>query len=273
MLISVIVATYNRPDALAAVLEGFCAQTDRSFELLVADDGSGTETQHVVERYQQRLPALRHVWHEDRGFRLAAIRNRAAAQSRGDYLIFVDGDCVPLPDFVEQHRALAERGWMVAGNRLLLSEALTSRTLSESLPLHRWTSDDWRRARRLGHVNRVAPLLRLPLGPLRKLGGRRWQRVRGCNMGVWKADLSAINGFEERFEGWGHEDSDFAVRLVNAGVRLKKGAYATGVLHLWHTENNRALAGDNWDRLQRRIASRETTAGQGLDRYLSATGS
>jgi glycosyltransferase involved in cell wall biosynthesis len=273
MLISLIVATYNRPDALAAVLEAFCAQADRPFELLVADDGSGPATRGVVQSYQQRLPALRHVWHEDRGFRLAAIRNRAAAQARGDYLIFIDGDCIPLPDFVAQHRALAERGWMVAGNRLLLSEALSRRALAENLPLHRWSSVEWARARRLGHINRAAPLLHLPLGPLRKLGGRRWQRVRGCNMAVWKSDLVAVNGFEEQFEGWGHEDSDFAVRLVNANVGLKKGAYATGVLHLWHAENDRALAGENWDRLQRRIASRETRAEKGLDRYLAATDS
>lgn len=268
MLISVIVATYNRPDALRAVLAGFCEQTDRGFELLVADDGSRDDTRALVESIAPSAPIpLAHVWHEDTGFRLAAIRNRAAAQARGDYLVFVDGDCVPLTDFVAQHRSLAEPHWMVAGNRLLLSEGFTRRVLTEQVPIHRWTLSQWRAARRRGDINRVLPLLRLPLGPLRRLGGSRWPRVRGCNMAVWRRDLARVNGFDESFLGWGYEDSDFAVRLVNAGVGLKKGAFATGLLHLWHREHDRAREGVNWERLQQRIRSRETRADLGLDRY------
>ncbi len=267
-MISVIVATYNRPDALRAVLAGFCEQTDRQFELLVADDGSRDETRALVESVAASAPIpIAHVWHEDAGFRLAAIRNRAAARAQGDYLVFVDGDCVPLPDFVAQHRALAEPAWMVAGNRLLLSETFTRRVLAEELPIHRFTLAQWIAARRRGDINRVLPLARLPLGPLRKIGRARWPRVRGCNMAVWRRDLEKVNGFDESFQGWGYEDSDFAVRLVNAGVGLKKGAFATGLLHLWHREHDRTREGANWQRLQRRIASRETRAQLGLDRY------
>ena len=265
MLISVIVSTYNRPDALRAVLAGFAEQGDRKFELLVADDGSGDATRAAVDEVRPAFGVpVRHVWHEDRGFRLAAIRNLAATSAAGDYVVFVDGDCVPRLDFVTRHRALAEPGWMVAGNRLLLSESFTSAVLSGALPIHRWSFSDWIRARRSGHINRIAPLFRLPLGPLRKLGGRRWQRVRGCNMGVWRTDLLAVHGFDESFEGWGYEDSDFAVRLVNHGVGLKKGAYATGLLHLWHRENDRLREGRNWELLQQRIRSGETLPLSGL---------
>lgn len=270
MLASVIVATYNRPDALRAVLAGFTEQTDRAFELLVADDGSGEDTRAVIQSIARAAPIpIRYVWHEDRGFRLAAIRNRAAAQATGDYLIFVDGDCVPLSDFIAQHRKLAQRGWMVAGNRLLLSEPFTRRVLAEGLPIHRWDLRQWLTARRRGDINRVLPLLRLPLGPLRRLGASRWPRVRGCNMAVWRSDVLRVNGFDETFEGWGYEDSDFAVRLVNAGIGLKKGAFATGLLHLWHREHSRAREGQNWERLQQRIASRDVRARLGLDRYLT----
>jgi glycosyltransferase involved in cell wall biosynthesis len=269
MLVSVIVATYNRPDALAAVLSGLRDQTDTSFEVIVADDGSGPATRAVVSSFSSICEhPIVHVWHEDQGFRLSAIRNRAAVKARGDYLVFIDGDCIPRPDFVAQHRALAERGWMVAGNRVLLAEKMTHDILQQGIAVQHWAMSDWRRARRAGHINRTGPLRYLPLGTLRKLGSKRWQRVRGCNMAVWKSDLLRVNGFEEAFEGWGHEDSDFAVRLINAGVGLKKGAYATALLHLWHRENDRQLAGKNWERLQRRIASRDVRAAQGLDRYL-----
>ena len=264
-LASVIVTTYNRPDALRAVLEGLRAQDHHSFEVIVADDGSQEQTRTLVEKAAPGFPVpLLHVWQEDLGFRAGAARNRAVEQARGDYLVFLDGDCVPFRDFVARHRVLAEPGWFVAGNRILLSENLTSRVLGENLPLHSWRRGDWRRARRSRDVNRTLPLAYVPLGPLRKLAARRWQRVRTCNLGVWSRDFWGVGGFDETFEGWGFEDSDLAVRLLNAGVRRKEGAFATGVLHLWHRENDRRHEGRNWELLQQRIRSRETLPLKGL---------
>jgi glycosyltransferase involved in cell wall biosynthesis len=268
MLISVVVTTYNRPDALRAVLAGLAAQTDRGFEALVADDGSRDDTRQLVERIATGFPvSLLHVWQEDVGFRAGAARNRAAARAGGEYLVFLDGDCIPRPDFIAQHRALAEPGWMVAGNRILLSEAFTRRVLAEQLPVESWTTSQWRAARDRGDINRTLPLATLALGPLRRLAARRWQRVRTCNLGVWSGDFRRVNGFDESFAGWGFEDSDLAVRLLNAGVRRKEGAFATGVLHLWHRENDRRHEGANWERLQRRIGSGETRAEAGFDRH------
>jgi len=268
MLISVIVTTYNRPDALRAVLAGLAAQRDRDFEVLIADDGSRDDTRQLVERTATGFPVrLAHVWQEDEGFRAGTARNRAAAAAQGGYLVFLDGDCVPRPDFIAQHRALAERGWMVAGNRILLSEEFTRRVLAESLPIHQWSATEWRAAKTRGDINRMLPFVPLSLGPLRKLAARRWQRVRTCNLGVWTADFQSVNGFDEAFAGWGFEDSDLAVRMLNAGIRRKEGAFATGVLHLWHRENDRRHEGRNWDRLQDRIRSGETRAEVGFDRY------
>jgi glycosyltransferase involved in cell wall biosynthesis len=268
VLVSLIVTTYNRPDALAAVLAGLLAQQDPGFEVLIADDGSRDDTRALVERAAAGAPVrVAHVWQEDRGFRAGAARNRAAAQASGRYLVFLDGDCVPRPDFVARHRRLAERGWMVAGNRILLSESFTREVLDGQLPVHRWTLGQWRAAHGRGAVNRTLPLCSLPLGPLRKLGSRRWQRVRTCNLGVWIDDFRAVNGLDEAFEGWGFEDSDLAVRLLNLGVRRKYGAFATGVLHLWHREYDRAREGENWQRLQQRIGSGETRASRGLEQY------
>ena len=265
ILLSVAVTTYNRPDALRAVLDGLAAQADRGFEVIVADDGSREDTRALVEQTVPGFPVpLAHVWQEDLGFRAGAARNRATGRARGEYIVFLDGDCVPRPDFIARHRALAERGWMVAGNRILLSEAFTAGALRERLPLHAWSAPQWRAARRRGDINRTLPLVHLPLGPLRKIAASRWQRVRTCNLGVWTDDFRRVRGFDESFEGWGFEDSDLAVRLLNAGVRRKEGAFATGVLHLWHRENDRRHEGRNWDLLQQRIRSRETLPLRGL---------
>ncbi|MDH4181578.1 MAG: glycosyltransferase family 2 protein [Betaproteobacteria bacterium] len=265
MLISVIVTTYNRPDALRAVLDGLAAQDDRGLEVIVADDGSRSDTRELVEAVRSSAPLrVHHVWQEDRGFRAGAARNRAFERAAGEYLLFLDGDCIPRPDFIARHRALAERGWMVAGNRALLSEAFTRTALLERSPLHAWTMPDWRAAKHRGDINRTLPLASLPLGPLRKLAADRWQRVRACNLGVWSSDFASVGGFDETFEGWGFEDSDLAVRLLNAGVRRKEGAFATGVLHLWHRENDRRHEGRNWDLLQERIRSHATLPMLGL---------
>ncbi len=269
MLISVIVTTYNRPDALRSVLSALFMQRDRNFEVLVADDGSRDDTSTLVEQMAATAPVtVKHVWQEDRGFRAGAARNRAAAAARGSYLLFLDGDCIARPDWIERHRELAEPGWMVAGNRALLSETFTARVLHEHLPIQDWPYVRWREARASSLVNRTLPLRRLHLGPLRKLGARGWERVRTCNLGVWMEDFIGVNGFDEQFLGWGFEDSDLAVRLLNRGVRRKEGAFATGVLHLWHRENDRRNEGENWERLKLRIERGDERAFNGLEKYL-----
>jgi glycosyltransferase involved in cell wall biosynthesis len=257
---SVIVTTYNRPDALRAVLDSLLAQRARDFEILVADDGSTAATDDLVKALAEGSVVL--------GFRAAAARNRAAARARGDLLIFLDGDCIARPDFIDRHRRLARPGWMVAGNRVLLSESFTREVLARRAPVHLWHPVHWRAAFRRGEINRLLPLAALPLGPLRRLGGRRWQRVRTCNLAVWRADFVAVNGFDESFEGWGFEDSDLAIRLIHHGVRRLEGAFATAVLHLWHRENDRAREGENWTRLQQRLVSRQVRAERGLSGYL-----
>ena len=271
-LISVIVATYNRADALAAVLRSLAVQTDRDCELIVADDGSGTETARVVTEWAARMPMrLKHVWHPDRGFRLAEIRNRAIRASAGAYCVFLDGDCIARPDFVAAHRRLAEPGWFVTGNRILLSHELTERILRDGLEPERWGFANWISARAQRKVNRFAPLLDLRLGGLRKLHSRQWRGARGSNMGFWRRDLDAVDGFDAAFSGWGREDSDIFIRLIRSGVMRKDGRFATGVLHLWHQEADRAQLADNERQLADVIDGRRVRAKIGLSRVIEET--
>ncbi len=264
-LISVIVTTYNREDALDAVLRSLARQTDTNFEVVVADDGSRLETGALVDAWKGRLGhRLEHVWHEDRGFRAAEIRNRAILASRGAYCVFLDGDCVVRPDFVGVHRRLSEAGWFVTGNRILLSRALTQKILDEKLSPENWAAPAWITERLRGGVNRLSALLHLPLGPLRRLRRNVWQGARSCNLAVWRADLDHVDGFDADYSGWGKEDSDIIVRLLHGGVRRKDGAFATGVLHLWHQEADRSRLADNERKLAAIVAGRATRAQRGL---------
>lgn len=271
-LISVIVTTYNREDALAAVLRSLSLQTDQDFEVVVADDGSGPATAALVEAWKERVShRVAHVWHPDQGFRAAEIRNRAILESQGRYCIFLDGDCIVRPDFVAAHRRLAEPGCFVSGNRVLLSAAMTARVLRGKLRPEEWGWRRWIAARRRGQVNRISALLHLPLGLLRHVRSGAWRGARSCNLAVWRADLDRIDGFDADYAGWGKEDSDLIVRLIRAGVRRKDGNFATGVIHLWHQEAERAQLAGNEVRLAQVLESRELRARRGLSALLRRT--
>jgi glycosyltransferase involved in cell wall biosynthesis len=268
MKTAVVVTTYNRPDALALVLDGFLAQATHDFALLVADDGSTGETRRTVERYAARAPfAVRHVWHEDRGFRAAAIRNRAVAATDADYVVFTDGDCIPSRGFVAAHRRLAERGWFLAGNRMLLARDFTTRVLAERIPVHAWTNGQWLGAWLKRDINRLLPLAALGDGVLRKLQPARWKGVKTCNLSVWREDLERVNGLDESYSGWGLEDSDLVIRLLHAGVQHKSARFAAPLFHLWHSENDRSRLPENAQRLAALQRSARITAVQGLDLY------
>lgn len=270
MRIAVIVTTYNRPDVLAAVLEGYLAQTDRDFEVLVADDGSAADTAEVIRKFQAQAPfPIHHVWHEDTGFRAAAIRNRALAATGADYIIFTDGDCVPPLDFVARHRMLSEPGWFLSGNRLMLTQRFTEQVLREKLAIHHWRTGDWLRARSQGHIERVLPLIRLPdVAWLRKLAPHRWQGAKTCNLSARRSDLLRVNGLDESYTGWGLEDSDLVIRLIRAGVGNKSARFSAPVFHLWHKENDRSNLEENRLRLQQVLNDTHIRAHKGVEQYL-----
>ena len=268
---AVIVTTYNRPDALAAALAGYQAQRDAEFEVLVADDGSTDETRRVVDEFKARAKfPVTHVWQEDQGFRAAAIRNRALAATRADYIIFSDGDCVPAQHFVAQHQRLAERGWLVAGNRVLLSAGFTDRVLRDKLPLQEWSLGSWLITWMKRDINRWLPLVTLPDGAFRRSAPQRWEGVKTCNLAAWRDDLMHVNGLDETNSGWGLEDSDLVIRLLHAGVKHKSARFAAPVFHLWHAENDRSRVAENQRRLNALLGSQRTIAELGVDRYVAS---
>ncbi len=263
MRVSVIVSTYNRPAALERVLDGLAAQSPPPFEVIVADDGSGPETAALVAGRRDPFP-VRHAWQPDDGFRLARARNIAALRASGDWLQFLDGDCVPRAGFIGRIRRLAAPGVALAGDRILLSRELTERIERERLPVHAWPLSRWVRERLRGGINRLLPLAYWPFAVGRGRRRRDWRLLRGANFGLWRADLFAVNGFDESFAGWGLEDSEFAVRLINRGVALRSARLALGVLHLWHPEQPRAALARNRGLLDAALADGRTRATRGL---------
>ena len=245
-LVSVVITTYNRSDALLAVLAGLAQQTDTNFEVIVADDGSRIEHQNAVLN-APAAQALRitHVWHPDVGFTASRIRNRGVAASHGHYIVFLDGDCVPEVDFIARHKRLAQPGYFVNGSRVLLSSEFTAQVLAGTQQISGRSGAYWLLHRVLGHASKITGLLRLPDTRLRNSAAFSWKGIRSCNFGCWRTDFEHIDGFDESFVGWGHEDADLVLRLHNSGIARKNGFCATEVFHLWHKEAARNQESQN----------------------------
>lgn len=263
--ISVIITTYNRPDALRLVLLALTQQTLLPNEVIVADDGSKDETRLLIEQLQSQLNySLKHVWQKDEGFQAAKIRNKAVLCSKNNYLIFLDGDCIPFPDFIQQHHLLAEPHWFVSGHRLLLNKKFTQKILKEFLPIYKDSTLQWLLYYFNQQTNRLFPLLRIHLNKLRKFSAMRWQGAKSCNLGLWKEDFLTVNGFDENFIGWGYEDSDLVIRLIRAGIKRKSGKFAIPVIHLWHHQNDRAQKQINLNLLKQIIKDQRIHAKIGI---------
>ena len=272
--ISVIVTTYNRPDALGLVLDSLLNQNDPNYEIIVADDGSGEPTRQVVAQRQARASVrLEHVWQPDQGFRAAAARNLGVLATSGQYVIFLDGDCVVRTGFVAWHRCLAETGYFVTGSRVLLDASYTQKLTvrGQYQVLQNGSLWDWLKLRLTGHSNKLLPLIGIPGQWWRHYKKPNWRRIKSCNLAVWRDDLFKVNGFDEQFIGWGHEDADLAIRLGNVGVKRKSGAFATEIFHLWHQENNRSTERVNYERVQQRLANGTTRAVQGLAEHSASS--
>jgi GT2 family glycosyltransferase len=264
-LISVIVTTYLRDDALDAALRALAHQSDPNFEIVIAEDGSNPSTAGVVERWASRLAVpIKHVRQQHDGFRGAEIRNRGIRASAGKLCIFLDGDCMARADFVAAHRRLAVPGWFVTGNRILLSREFTEAVLGEGLAVETWGFARLARERWRGRLNRLLPALHLPLGPLRKFRRTSWVNAQTCNLAVARSDLDRIDGFDGAYTGWGLEDSDLVVRLIHAGARRKDGRFATGVLHLWHPQSDRSKFAANRATLDAVIGGDQVRASRGM---------
>lgn len=265
MKISFIVLTYNRSETLLPVLRSLAAQCNAQHEVLVADDGSNSAQVALLKR---DCPAFKcrawHVWHPDTGFTAAAARNLGALHSQGEYLVFVDGDCVPGKSFVAAHTLLAQRGYFVNGSRVLLSERLTSQVVSAEVDLPGKSVFFWLWAWLRGDSNKLLHMLTWPWSLFRLKQGFEWRGIRSCNMAVWRDDFMAVNGFDETFEGWGHEDADLVLRLSNLGIERKNGFLATEVFHLWHRESKRDDESVNRQKVFERMATGLVKAEKGL---------
>lgn len=230
--VSLIVSTYNWDAALYLCLKSILAQKKLPNEIIIADDGSDFKTKNLIHSFQETFPIpLIHVWHENNGFQLAKIRNRAIKKARFEYIIQIDGDLILNTYFISDHLKFAKKNHFTRGSRVRLGEK-TSKKLLESKTIN-FTLLNKDIDNKLNGIRNyfLAKLLAKPnLNPHKMLG---------CNMGYWKEDVLKVNGYENLLVGWGHEDEEFAARLVNNNIFKIKLKHYSIVNHIYHEERVR----------------------------------
>lgn len=265
--VSLIITTYNWPEALELSLKSVLRQTRRPNEVIIADDGSGVSTNMLVEKYSKILSnhgiKLVHSWQPDNGFRLSRSRNLAMAKAKGDYIIFIDGDIIMESRFVEDHLKHAEEGHFVIGRRTKLSDAYSSRIMGTDIVPHPFCSGIAR-----GREQAIRSTL------LAKLCSKRNKSVddiHGCNISFWRLDAIKVNGFNCDFVGWGAEDKEFFIRMINNGLTKKKAKFSAIAYHIHHVENSRANKEANQRLFEETIASGSTWCRLGINQFLDVT--
>ena len=232
MKITLIITTYNRPEALALVLNSVQIQVSQPDEIIIADDGSTIETKELITSFNKASEMnIMHAWQEDIGFRVSKSRNNAIYKSSGDYIILIDGDMILHKNFIRDHIDNAEFGYFIQGSRVLLSEKVTKKALAQKKLNFSFVS--------FGLKNRKNAIYSKLLSRIFSSKKNHLYGIKSCNMSFYKNDCVSINGFNNEFEGWGREDSEFVARLINIGVKRKNIRFNSIQFHLWHNENTR----------------------------------
>lgn len=265
MTCALLISTYNWPIALTCCLRSIKMQSELPEEIIVCDDGSGPETRNVIEEFKKEFDIpLIHVWQEDNGFQLAKIRNKGFAASRSDYLIQIDGDLILHPHFISDHKNFAKQNYFTTGSRVLLSETTTGNLLNET---NGKANIDSFNDKNLFNGLRI-PFLQDFLSERYKTKGKHKYYVKGCNMAFWKSDIEKVNGYNESFKGWGKEDSEIAIRLINAGIKKRFLKFGGICYHLYHKEASREMEWENVMLMNKSIEEKLVASPNGLDQYL-----
>lgn len=259
--ISLIVSTYNRPSALTLCLESIKRQKHLPDEVIIGDDGSKDETRKLIEKYQKDFPVpLIHIWQEDDGFRVAKVRNKCIARAKYEYIVQIDGDIVLHSNFIKDHITFARPGYYLKGGRVNIMKSETERLCKKG------------KYRYLGFftlgLSRRENAIRFPKLAKYLAPRRKTRPGLGCNTSYWRNDALQINGYDEYYVGWGGEDYDFSMRLLNLGCKKLSLKFAAIGFHLWHEDKFMANREKNFNYYYEKIAEKAIRCKCGINQYL-----
>jgi glycosyltransferase involved in cell wall biosynthesis len=231
--VAILISTYNWPQALELVLKSLVKQTKLPDEVVIADDGSGDDTAIIIAKYNAlNLFTIKHVWHEDLGFRKSLIVNKAVKAITADYIIEIDGDIITDSNFIKDHLNAARPGHFVQGSRAMITEKKAQEILStKEITFSVFSSGLYSRFNAIRLPILTDIFLLDPSNPF---------HIKGCNLAFWRKDFIAVNGYNNDFKGWGGEDYEFGARLLHSGIKRVRLKMAALAFHIFHPDNSRA---------------------------------
>lgn len=260
MKTSLVISTYNWPEALELVLKSILIQTLLPDEILIADDGSTIATSALIDKYTSLFAIpLKHIWQEDTGFRKATILNKTIHNATGDYIIQIDGDCILQKRFIEDHVKKIEPGCYLFGSRVNIKKTSLSFIFSQQQIKFKPNSSLIKNKSRAIH----SVLLSNAFSKKNIIS----PKYRGCNTSFFKSDFKAVNGYNEDFNGWGREDSELAIRFHNYGLLGKRLRYFGIVYHIYHKEKSKENLKKNNTIEIKTITSKSTWCENGINKY------
>lgn len=255
---SLLISTYNWPQALELCLQSALDQTVLPGEILIADDGSTEETKTLIQEIRKKTTVpIRHFWHKDDGFRKTIILNEAVRHSQFDYIIQTDGDILLHRRFIEEHLANAKEGFYLRGSRTLIDESTTKELINSRNHQINWLSKGIKNRFNSIHNSIISKIFMLFNNP------HSIEGVKGCNFSFWKKDFVGVNGFNTEIVGWGREDSELAIRLINNQVYKQHLKFQAVCFHLHHTIFSRDRDERNMKMLQAAIENKTVWAEKG----------
>lgn len=260
MRCSLIITTYNWSEALELVLLSALRQTSLPDEIIVADDGSKSDTVKLIQQYARMSPIpIIHAWQEDKDFRAAKSRNLAISKSCGDFIVLTDGDMILHKTFIADHKNFAKKGFFTQGTRVLLGKTLSEEVLKSKNLDFTFFDKDIKNRKNAIHSHFLSSIFSRVTN---KIHG-----IKSCNMSFFRDDFMSVNGFNEDFIGWGREDSEFTIRLLNKGIKRQNLRFRAIAYHIWHNENSRKSLKKNDFILQNAIDENLTYCVNGIDKY------
>ena len=231
--VSLIITTYNNPKVLYHVIQSALNQNYKNYEIIIADDGSTDETKNMINIIKEISKIkIVHSWQEDYGFRAASSRNKAILKSSNEYIIMIDGDMILDKNFIYDHVNIAEKNVFIQGSRVLLNNKLTNKILKNG-------ETELNLINIKNISNKINLIRSYFLSLFFRSKNNKIKGIRTCNFSLWKEDIYKVNGFNNDFIGWGREDSEFVIRLFNAGLQRKNLKFYGKAYHMYHPENSR----------------------------------
>lgn len=271
MKVSLIIAVYKDIKSLSLIINALKLQTYKNFEVIIAEDGENIQMREYVSTISGL--DIKHTTQEDIGVRKARSQNNGIIASSGEYLIFIDGDCVPYTTFIEAHVALAEKGKVLSGRRVNLSESLTQKikagtldTLDIEKRLYKYIGLAFEKNSKYEYGVYLSPTgwLYSLLAKLRK----RNTSILGCNFSCFREDMIALNGFDE---GYGEtslsDDTDLDWRFRAYGLKIKSCKNVANQFHLWHPYNERDIGSFYWEKMVRNKEKNSYVCQEGLSTH------